>query len=183
MLCLRTYFILFAFYISCISVVWFLKSTFLYFSISFSIESGIIFCWSSKKPWDRSGGILVFKVVFLFSPFHKNNRSRNLFQFYLLKSNYNRVLDASGLAESNFNNTPYFVREWCRFFTKLVSLLSKSDCFQPVSFGIPGTPNSVAEGCQLSSLFVCWSIAVLYKTRKRLQRGFNLASLCCNCVC
>ena len=75
--------------------------------------------------------------------------------FYFLKSNYVRVLEARGLAESVISPSPYSVREWCRFFTKLLSLLSKSDCFQPVSFGTPETPNSVAEGCQLSTLFVC----------------------------
>ena len=74
--------------------------------------------------------------------------------FYFLKSNYVRVLEARGLAESVLISTPYSVREWCRFFIKLLSLLSKSDCFQPVSFGVPGTPNSVAEGCQLLTLLV-----------------------------
>ena len=105
------------------------------FPFSFLTDFDFIFCWSSKKPWDRSGGILVFKVVFLFKAFQKKSVPEINFQFYLLKSNYNRGLDASGLAESNFNNTPYSVREWCRFFTKLLSLLSKSDCFQHVSFG------------------------------------------------
>ena len=41
-----------------------------------------------------------------------------------------------GLLNSIFKSTPYSVREWCRFFTKLLRLLSKSDCFQDVSFGV-----------------------------------------------
>ena len=44
------------------------------------------------------------------------------------------------------------------------------------------TPNSAAEGYQLSALLVWWPTAGFWKTRKRLQRGLNLASLCWNCV-
>jgi hypothetical protein len=54
--------------------------------------------------------------------------------FYSLKSSYVPVPEAWGLAEYILSDTPYSVREWCRFLTKLSRLLSKSDCFQPVSF-------------------------------------------------
>ena len=104
----------------------------------FLSTSIFFFCWSSKKPWDRSGGILVFKVVFLFNAFHK----KKTYPFLIFNSIYLRVimfesLMLGGLLNSLLSITPYSVREWCRFFTKLLRLLSKSDCFQQVLFGVP----------------------------------------------
>ena len=49
---------------------------------------------------------------------------------------------------------PYSVREWCRFLTKLSRLLSKSDCFQPVSFGTPCNPPFRCRGVSIIS-FAC----------------------------
>ena len=74
--------------------------------------------------------------------------------FYSLKSSYVPVLAGQGLAERTLSKTPYSVREWYRFLTKLSRLLSKSDCFQPVSFDTLVTPHSAAEGYQLSALLV-----------------------------
>ena len=69
------------------------------FPFSFFTDLDVIFCWSSKNSRVRAGGILVFKVVFLFSAFQNKIRAESIFQFYLLKSNYVRVPDARGLAE------------------------------------------------------------------------------------
>ena len=46
----------------------FLISLFVLLQFLFSI-SIFFFCWSSKKSWDRAGGILVFKVTFFYSCF------------------------------------------------------------------------------------------------------------------
>ena len=108
--------------------------------------------------------------------------------------------------------TPYSVREWCRFFRKVSRLPSKSDCFLKLSkllfrsrvasiffvkchvclVKVTGfivchliscvTINSAAEGCQLSALPVWWPGLVRKKTRKRLQRGFNIVYLLHACV-
>ena len=61
--------------------------------------------------------------------------------------------------------------------------LVKLIVFKLCHLGPPVTPNSVAEGCQLSTLLVWWPIAGLWKSRKRSQRGFNVVSLCCNRAC
>ena len=53
--------------------------------------------------------------------------------------------------------------------------LVKVTVFNPCHLIASVTPNSVAEGCQLSTLLVWWPIAGLRKSRKRLQRGFNPA--------
>ena len=74
--------------------------------------------------------------------------------FYSLKSSYVPVIEGRGLAESVFNNPPYSVREWCRFLTKLSRLLSKSDCFQPVSFDTPCNPPFLCRGVSIMS-FAC----------------------------
>ena len=59
-----------------------------------------------------------------------------------------------GLLLSTVNNTPYSVREWCRFLTKLSRLLSKSDCFQPVSFDTLCNPQFRCRGVSIIS-FAC----------------------------
>ena len=64
------------------------------FPFSFLTDFDFIFCWSSKNPWDRSGGILVFKVVFLFSAFP--NFSGPEINFH--GGSNIRVLEARGLA-------------------------------------------------------------------------------------
>ena len=74
--------------------------------------------------------------------------------FYSLKSSYVRVLDSQGLADSGLINPPYSVREWCRFLTKLSRLLSKSDCFQPVSFDSLCNPQFRCRGVSIIS-FAC----------------------------
>ena len=107
-----------------------------------------------QNPWDRSGGILLFKVVFLFKAFLKNNRPRKKNLFYSLKSSYVPVLAGQGLAESTLIGTPYSVREWCRFLTKLSRLLSKSDCFQLVSFDTLCNPLFRCRGVSIIS-FAC----------------------------
>ena len=84
---IKIYFISFVFFD--ISVVWFHS-----FPFSFFTDLDFIFCWSSKNPWVRSGGILVFKVVFLFSAFLKIFRAESFFHG---GSNF-RVLEARGLA-------------------------------------------------------------------------------------
>ena len=74
--------------------------------------------------------------------------------FYSLKSSYVPVLAGQGLAESIISGTPYSVREWCRFLTKLSRLLSKSDCFQPVSFDTLCNPQFRCRGVSIIS-FAC----------------------------
>ena len=92
--------------------------------------------------WRRCGGIiLALKKKF-----------RSL--FYSLKSSYVPVIEARGLAVRSFISPPYSVREWCRFLTKLSRLLSKSDCFQPVSFDTPCNPPFRCRGVSIIS-FAC----------------------------
>ena len=50
--------------------------------------------------------------------------------------------------------TPYSVRELCRFLTKLSRLLSKTDCFQPVSFDTLCNPQFRCRGVSIIS-FAC----------------------------
>ena len=56
-------------------------------SYSFSTFSckHYFFCWSSKTPWDRAGGILVFKVLFLSYLFRKIFRADYIVHFILLR--------------------------------------------------------------------------------------------------
>ena len=75
-------------------------------------------------------------------------------QFHSLKSSYVPVIEARGLADSVISNTPYSVREWCRFLTKLSRLLSKSDCFQLVSFDTLCNPQFRCRGVSIIS-FAC----------------------------
>ena len=74
--------------------------------------------------------------------------------FYSLKSSYVPVLGPRGLAVRILIHTPYSVREWCRFLTKLSRLLSKSDCFQPVSFDTLCNPQFRCRGVSIIS-FAC----------------------------
>ena len=74
--------------------------------------------------------------------------------FYSLKSSYVPVIEARGLAEQIISKTPYSVREWCRFLTKLSRLLSKSDCFQLVPFDILCNPQFRCRGVSIIS-FAC----------------------------
>ena len=74
--------------------------------------------------------------------------------FHSLKSSYVPVLDARGLDESTLIGTPYSVREWCRFLTKLSRLLGKSDCFHPVSFDILCNPQFRCRGVSIIG-FAC----------------------------
>ena len=59
-----------------------------------------------------------------------------------------------GFAESVIIGTPYSVRDWCRFLTKLSRLLNKTDCFQPVSFGTPCNPQFRCRGVSIIN-FAC----------------------------
>ncbi len=92
-----------------------------------------------------------FSFQFLFS---KITGPVKIDLFYSLKSSNVRVLEARGLAESVLIGTPYSVREWCRFLTKLSRLLSKSDCFQPVSFDSLCNPQFRCRGVSIIS-FAC----------------------------
>jgi hypothetical protein len=67
---------------------------FVFCNLIFFCRFIFFFCWSSKNSWDRSGGVLLFKVVFLLYLFLKINRPRQLFSG---GSNI-RVLEARGLA-------------------------------------------------------------------------------------
>ena len=131
--------------------MWFLYFLFLQFLFSISI---FFFCWSSKKSWDRAGGILVFKVTFLLYLFLIFSSL-----FLPIYSIYLRVIMFEarglwGLLICNLMHTPYSVREWCRFLTKLSRLLSKTDCFQPVSFGTPCNPQFRCRGVSIIN-FAC----------------------------
>ena len=148
-------------------------------SYSFSTFSckHYFFCWSSKTPWDRAGGFLLFKVPFLPYLFLKNNRPRNFFQFYSLKSSYVPVMEAQGLAESILSCTPYSVREWCRFLTKLSRLLSKSDCFQPVSFDTPCNPPFRCRGVSIISFACVMTDSSTLKNSQTAAEGCQLSAL------
>ena len=100
----------------------------------FRIDLVFFFCWSSKTHGTGREGFYFSKLFFFLNLFLKINRSRKKDLFYSLKSSNVRVLEAQGLAVEILISTPYSVREWWRFLTKLSRLLGKSNCFQPVSF-------------------------------------------------
>ena len=102
----------------------------------------------------QGGRDFSFQSSFSFIPFSQNFPCRLYCPFYSLKSSYVPVIEARGLAESIISKTPYSVREWCRFLTKLSRLLSKSDCFQPVSFGTPCNPQFRCRGVSIIN-FAC----------------------------
>ena len=99
-------------------------------------------------------GFYFSKLFFFLNLFRKIFPRRFNYLFYSLKSSNVRVLEAQGLAESIFIKPPYSVREWCRFLTKLSRLLSKSDCFQPVSFDSLCNPQFRCRGVSIIS-FAC----------------------------
>ena len=93
-----------------------------------------------------------------------------------------RKLGLAGVGFAVPRGTPYSVREWCRFLTKLSRLLSKTDCFQPVSFGTPCNRQFRCRGVSIINFACVMTDSSLLKTRKRLQRGFNSACLWDLCV-
>ena len=58
------------------------------------------------------------------------------------------------LLNSIVSGTPYSVREWCRFLTKLSRLLGKSDCFHLVPFDILCNPQFRCRGVSIIG-FAC----------------------------
>ena len=120
----------------------------------FRIDLVFFFCWSSKTHGTGREGFYFSKLFFFLNLFSKITGPVKKDLFYSLKSSYVRVLDSQGLADSIINKPPYSVREWCRFFTKLLSLLSKSDCFQPVSFDSLCNPQFRCRGVSIIS-FAC----------------------------
>ncbi len=120
----------------------------------FRIDLVFFFCWSSKTHGTGREGFYFSKLFFFLKLFLKNNRPLFIHLFYSLKSSYVRVLDSQGLAEWTLIPPPYSVREWCRFLTKLSRLLSKSDCFQPVSFDTLCNPQFRCRGVSIIS-FAC----------------------------
>ena len=62
--------------------------------------------------------------------------------------------ELEGLLNRLLSGPPYSVREWCRFLTKVSRLLSKTDCFQPVSFGTPRNPQFRCRGVSIIN-FAC----------------------------
>ena len=112
------------------------------------------FCWSSKSHGTGREGFYFSKLFFFYTFFSKITGAVKYHLFYSLKSSYVPVLAGQGLAESTPSNPPYSVREWCRFLTKLSRLLSKSDCFQPVSFDTLCNPQFRCRGVSIIS-FAC----------------------------
>ena len=67
------------------------------------------------------------------------------------------IVGASLLAllRSTLKNTPYSVREWCRFLTELSRLLSKTDCFELVTSGTLLYPPIPLQRGVNSQLWLC----------------------------
>ena len=112
------------------------------------------FCWSSKSHGTGREGFYFSKFSFFLTFFSKITGPVKYHLFYSLKSSYVRVLAGQGLADSGLIKPPYSVREWCRFLTKLSRLLSKSDCFQLVSFDTLCNPPFRCRGVSIIS-FAC----------------------------
>ena len=120
--------------------------------------------------WQRCGGIiLALKKKF-----------RSL--FYSLKSSYVPVIEARGLAERILSGPPYSVREWCRFLTKVSRLLSKSDCFQPVSFDSLCNPQFRCRGVSIISFACVMTDSSILKKLANGCRGASIQHLCLGIV-
>ena len=99
--------------------------------------------------------------------------------FYSLKSSYVPVLAGQGLADSVINKPPYSVREWCRFLTKLSRLLSKSDCFQPVSFDTLCNPQFRCRGVSIISFACVMTDSITFKNSQTAAEGVNYEFCLC----
>ena len=80
-----------------------------------------------------------------------------------------------------------YCNDYCRFLTKLSRLLSKSDCFQPVSFDALCNPQFRCRGVSIISFACVMTDSRPLKNAQTaaegLQSSIFVASLCCNCVC
>ena len=88
-----------------------------------------------------------------------------------------------GLADSGISKPPYSVREWCRFLTKLSRLLSKSDCFQPVSCDTPCNPPFRCRGVSIISFACVMTDSSTLKNSQTAAEGASIQHLCVEIVC
>ena len=144
------------FYFICILYFPFFVIRFLFGPFHFALFLGntLSFVGLAKTHGTGREGFQFSKLFFFLNLFRKIFLPLYSHLFYSLKSSNVRVLEAQGLAESITSGPPYSVREWCRFLTKLSRLLSKSDCFQPVSFDSLCNPQFRCRGVSIIS-FAC----------------------------
>ena len=119
------------------------------------------FCWSSKSHGTGREGFYFSKLFFFLNLFGKKNGPVIVFNSILLRVVMFQSSRVKGLLNQFLSGPPIPFESGVDFWLNCPVCLVKVTVSNLCHLIPSVTPNSVAEGCQLSALLVWWLIAAL----------------------